>query len=37
MEETRDFENRVYWYALYICIIKKISADDTLRLMGESL
>lgn len=37
MEETRDFENRTYWYALYLCIIKKISADDALRAMGESL
>ena len=37
MKETKDFENRKYWYALYLCIIKKISADDALRLMGESL
>lgn len=37
MEELRDFENRTYWYALYLCIVKKISADDALRAMGESL
>lgn len=37
MGETRDFDNRAYWYALYICIVRKISADDALRLMGESL
>lgn len=37
MGESKNFENRIYWYALYLCIIKKISADDALRLMGESL
>lgn len=37
MGMLRDFENRIYWYALYLCIIKKISADDALRLMGISL
>lgn len=37
MRGSKDFENRTCWYALYLCIIKKISADDALRLMGESL
>ena len=37
MGGSKDFENRKYWYALYLCIVKKISADDALRIMGESL
>lgn len=37
MGTSKEYENRTYWYALYLCIIKKISADDALRLMGVSL
>lgn len=33
----KDYENKTLWYALYLCIIKKVSADDALYLMGESL
>ena len=35
MKENKDYENRSLWYVLYICIIKKLSADDALQLMGE--
>lgn len=31
-----DYSNRTLWYALYLCIIKGFSADDALRVMGES-
>ena len=37
MEELKDYKNRSLWYALYLCIIKKMSADDALHMMGESL
>lgn len=30
-------ENKSLWYTLYLCIIKDMTADDALRIMGESL
>lgn len=37
MGASKDFGNRAHWYALYLCIIKNISADDALRAMGAGL
>ncbi len=37
MEEIKDYENRKLWYALYICIIRKVSADDALQMVGEKV
>ena len=31
-----DYRNRALWYALWLCIIKKISADEALKAMGEN-
>lgn len=31
-----DYKNRVLWYALYLCIIKKMTADEALKIMGEN-
>lgn len=30
-----DHERKM-WYALFLCIVKKMSADDALRAMGEN-
>lgn len=37
MKESKDYDNRSLWYALYICIIRKVSADDALHMMGEKV
>lgn len=37
MKEIKDYNNRALWYALYLCIVKKFSANDALNAMGEKV
>lgn len=31
----KEYENRALWYALFLSIVKNLSTDDSLRIMGE--
>lgn len=30
------YDKRELWYALFLCIVKRMSADDALKVMGEN-
>lgn len=37
MDIMKNYEHRANWYALLLCAIKRMSADDAFQVMGLTL